>query len=290
MLGRFFYLLRRTTAEAARQQLPHAARIAGLAAALSVALGGLPAVLASALVPHSAHYDIKLLSVRSGGNVSEVSGDMAVQWEGDCSGWTLHHRMLFDVGYADGATVRIKVDASTWESRSGDRYTYSVRTLYDDREAERIEGHARRDGAKSKAVFSAPDGKTVQLPRDVLFPTAHTEKVLAAARKGRTIVPARVFDGFTDDGALLVNAVIGNRLADGDAAAKAFPALAGHAAWVVQLAFFPTDSAEAEPQSEIGMILYDNGVARNLDMGFGEFGIRADLKRLEVAERPVCGH
>lgn len=287
MLARYFCLLRRIAAQAARQDLPHAARIAGFAAALACLLA--PAANASALVPHSAHYDVRLLSARSGGNVADVSGDMAVQWEGDCSGWTMHQRMFFDVGYADGTVVRVKVDASTWEARTGDRYTYSVRTLYDDREGDRIEGHARRAGAKSEAVFSVPEGKTVPLSGDVLFPTAHTEKVLAAARKGRTILPARVFDGFTDGGALLVNAVIGKHVDGAKVPGEPFPALAGHTAWRVELAFFETDSAQAEPESEIGMTLYDNGVVSNLNMGFGEFEIRADLKRLAVAERPACG-
>jgi len=239
------------------------------------------------LVPHNAHYAVKLLSARSGSNVERVGGDMVIQWERDCSGWTMNHRTVFDIGYSTGSDVRVTMNAATWEAAKGDRYTFNVRTLFGDKEASRVEGYARRGAGGSQAVFTQPQQKVLPLPADVLFPTQHTRRVLAASAAAPMILPVQVFDGFTENGALLVNAAISQIQPAVPAGKAAFPPLAGRPSWIIQLAFFG-GSAEAEPESEIGMRLYDNGISEWLDMDFGDFRVRADLVHLELAGQPDC--
>lgn len=239
------------------------------------------------LVPHNAHYAVKLLSARSGSNVERVVGDMVIQWERDCSGWTMNHRTVFDIAYSTGSDARVTMEAATWEAARGDRYTFNVRTLFGDKVTGRVEGYARRGAGGAQAVFTEPEPKVMPLPADVLFPTQHTRRVLAAATSAPMILPIQVFDGFTENGALLVNAAISHASPGGPAAKAAFPPLAGRQSWIVQLAFFAGND-EAEPESEIGMRLYDNGISEWLDMDFGDFRVRADLVHLALAGQPDC--
>ncbi|MEX2453737.1 MAG: DUF1849 family protein [Rhodospirillaceae bacterium] len=239
------------------------------------------------IAPHDAHYEVRLLSARNGSGIERVTGDMAVRWEQDCSGWTMIHRTVFEVGYSTGSDVRVTIDASTWESGDGTSYSFLLRTRYDDREAGRVEGHAHADGSRDTAVFTLPEQKTLSLPRDVLFPTQHTRKIIDAAKDAPATLAAQMFDGFTENGAQLVNAVIGRAIPADGPEKVGFPVLSGRTSWPVQLAFF-TQNDEAEPESEIGMRLYDNGVADGLDMDFGEFRVHAVLRHLEVSAPPAC--
>lgn len=273
-------------AKSARQFLPSFVALCIVAVLFCV-----PAVsaLAQALAPHNALYSLKLLSARGGSSIERVGGEMAVRWERDCNGWTMNHRTVFDIGYATGEQVRVTIDASSWEAADGRSYNFYLRTLYGDREGGRTEGHAELRSGGNRAVYSAPEVKTMKLPADVMFPTRHTQQVLAKAAEAPTIFAAEMFDGFGDDGAQLVNAVIGRPLNPGPPERAKFDALAGLKSWPIQLAFFsPAD--QAVPESEIGMRLYENGVAEGLDMDFGDFRVKADLARLEMIEAPVCSN
>ena len=237
--------------------------------AAAVLLAPVNATSAANLAPHTAHYVMKLLSARGGSGIEAVSGDMAIRWEGDCSGWTMSNRAVFDVTYTGGDAVRVTMDASTWEAAAGDRYTFLVRTLFDTKETQRVEGKARLDGG-------------------TMFPTMHTKRVLDAAGDTPEIIRATVFDGFTDGGAQFVNAIVGKKLATGQTAASAFPTLQNQPAWGISLAFFDADKADAEPNSEIRLEIYRNGIAGMIEMDFGDFRLLAELKELESGKPPVC--
>ena len=244
--------------------------------------------MAADLVPHTAHYEMKLLSARGGSGIEAVTGDMAIRWEGDCTGWTMSNRTVFDVTYTGGDSVRVTMDASTWEAAAGDRYTYLVRTLFNDKETERVEGKARLDGGRGIAEFVLPTKKTIELPAGTMFPTAHTKMVLDAAGETPAIIRATVFDGFTDGGAQFVNAIVGKRLAGGKAGNSAFPELRQQPAWGIDLAFFDAAKADAEPNSEIRLKIFRNGIAEMMEMDFGDFRLLADLKNLATGKPPSC--
>ena len=268
-----------------RQNLPGIRNAIAFAAALILLA---PAAVAGGLAPHVAHYTMKLLSARSGSNIESVVGDMLVRWDGDCAGWTMTNRTVFDVGYTGGDRVRIAMDATTWESAPGDRYTFLVRTRFNEKESDRIEGTARLDGDSPVANFISPVKKQIALPRDTILPTQHTKTVLASAGGTPKIVRANVFDGFTFGGAQFVNAIIGGRLAQGNGPQSAFPELRQQPAWIVNLAFFSTGKADAEPDSEISLKIFANGIAERMDMDFGDFRVRGDLKEVKIVRSPTC--
>lgn len=268
-----------------RQNLPGIRSVIALAVALILLV---PGAIAGGLAPHVAHYTMKLLSARSGSNIESVGGDMLVRWDGDCVGWTMTNRTVFDVGYTGGDRVRIAMDATTWESAPGDRYTFLVRTRFNEKESDRIEGTARLGGNSPVANFISPVKKQIALPRDTILPTQHTKTVLASAGGKPRIVRANVFDGFTFGGAQFVNAIIGGRLAQRNGSHSAFPELRQLPAWTVNLASFSTGKADAEPDSEISLKIFANGIAERMDMDFGDFRVRGDLKKVNIARPPAC--
>lgn len=244
---------------------------------------------AAELLPHRALYNMTLISARSGSGVETVQGEMIADWSESCDGWTLDHRSVFDVGYSSGQNVRIVSNIATWESRDGLQYRFNVTNKTNDEVTERTEGRADLAGpnAGGKAVFEQPNPETSALPPGTIFPTEHSRLVLRDIGGGPMILSHVVFDGLTDDGPLQVSTVIGAESPpDG---ATTVTGLRGLRSWPVQMAFFPTGKGAAEPEQEIGMRLYENGVGDAMVLDFGDFKVRANLTRLEVAKHPSCG-
>jgi len=258
-----------------------------LACVLLVSLGAV-AAHAAELVPHRALYKMNMLSARSGAGVETVEGEMIADWAESCDGWTLDHRSVFDVTYTQGQAVRIVSNVATWESRDGREYRFNVTNKTNDETSDRVEGHARLDARSGgKAVFDQPAPKSSDLPAGTIFPTAHSRVVLDVVGAGPSILSHTVFDGLTDEGALQVSTVVGDEVpADRDAN---MAALKGLRSWPVQMAFFPIGKGSVEPEQEIGMRLFENGVGDAMVLDFGDFKVRATLVRLEIGKRPACG-
>lgn len=242
---------------------------------------------AAEFIPHRAHYKFTMMSSRNGAGIANVDGEMVADWDQSCEGWTLSQKSVMNIYVASGRRLlSIASTISTWESRDGREYRFSVRNTRDGKTSEVIEGMARMaaEGLPGWSEFTAPKAKKLTLPRGTLFPTNHTLLVLRKLDQAPTIVSVPVFDGMTVDGVHDVTAVIGLPVRGGSAQAK----LAGRRSWPVQLAFFRIEGRQAEPEHEIGMRLFDNGVSEALVLDFGNFKVRGILARLELGRRPVC--
>lgn len=228
--------------------------------------------------------------MEAGGNgtgVANVDGDMVADWDQSCEGWTLSQKSVINIYAPSGQRVlSIASTISTWESRDGREYRFAVRNLRNGRPAEIIEGTARiaADGSSGRAEFTSPKKQTMPLPRGTVFPTAHTVRVLEKLHEAPTIVPMPVFDGMTVDGVHDVNTVIGRPAKGVSTQAQ----LTGRWSWPIHLAFFSEGGQQAEPEHEIGMRLFDNGVSEALVLDFRNFKVRGTLERLELGRRPTC--
>ena len=58
--------------------------------------------------------------------------------------------------------------------------------------------------------------------------------------------------------------------------------------WRVKLAFFPQASKEADPDYEITVRLYANGVVGDMVLEYGNFSLDAKLDKAEALAKPKC--
>ena len=124
------------------------------------------------------------------------------------------------------------------------------------------------------------------LPSGSMFPTSHTIALIERARASDPFLYVTLFDGATEDGAARVNAVIGRET--GPAAGGVSDLVAGVRGWRMRLAFFDFLGEAPEPHYELGVELLENGVARGLQMDYGDFVIDAVLDRIEPLAKPAC--
>jgi hypothetical protein len=267
-------------------------RIAVFTAAFALICAEGAAALADGFAPHRAVYRTTMVSARGGSGIADVSGQLAAQWRKDCQGWTFEYRSVLNITLAEGPPLRLASHATSWESLDGRRYNFTMRHVSNGKEAERIEGAATLAADGSGTVrFTSPTPREIKLPRGTLFPTAHSEAVLAAAAglKGVKTLSRVVFDGMGDEGPMALNALMTPHRAKPEAD-KALPKpLAGMASYNTTMAYFDLGAASAEPTHEMAMRLFANGVGDGLVLDFKDFTVRGALTRLDMLDAPSCG-
>ena len=266
-------------------------RLFGAARALGIASAVLIAGTAAAadIAPHRALYTISLTRASGDAGVTGVSGTMSYEWGETCDGWTVEQRYRLKMGYSESPDVTIASNFVTWEAKDGLRYRFQQKETRSGGEDEEVSGEARLEGPEKggTADFQKPSDKNVKLPAGVLFPSAHTIAVLEKAKAGENFYSTQVFDGATAEAAVLVSAVIGAKVEPDPELAKKSPLL-DRPGWRVRLAFFPADQKAEKPEYELGMVLLDNGISRDLVIDYGEYAIRAKLDDIEALPKPGC--
>lgn len=261
-----------------------------LALVLTVAAAAAAPVDAADITPHRALYTMRLTRSGSDSGVSAARGTMAYQWGETCDGWIVEQNYRLVMSYADSASdVAITSNFVTWESKDGLRYRFNQRETRNDATDEDIRGSAALDGPGKGGVaaFEMPKDKSFKLPAGTIFPSAHTILLIDRAKAGDTFIARQVFDGTTVDGAALVSTVIGPKI-EPDAAGVGKSPLLNIAGWRMRLAFFPSDPKQEAPDYELGMLLLDNGVSRNMVIDYGDYAITASLDDIEAIKKPGC--
>lgn len=255
----------------------------------TLAFLGAGAARAAEIVPHHALYSMSLGRATGDAGVTSASGTMAYQWGETCDGWTIEQRYRLKMGYAESPDVSIASNFVTWEAKDGLRYRFNQKETRNGTDNEEIRGSAKLDGPGQggTADFEQPEGKNFKLPPAALFPSAHTIFLIDKAQAGENFVSRHVFDGATAEGAVLVSAVIGAKVEPDAEAAKKSPLL-NRPGWRVRLAFFPADPKAEKPDYELGMLLLDNGVSRDMVIDYGDYAIRAKLDDIEAVAKPRC--
>jgi hypothetical protein len=262
-------------------------------AAVIFTIGSAHAASAAAdLAPHRAIYRMNLASTKSGSGVTAASGAMSYKFGDSCDGWIVENKTALTFSYSDGAPVTTTWDFVTWESKDGLHYRFRVRSTRDGQVNEEIDGIADLDGKGKGGVakFTLPESSTLRLPKGTLFPTEHTIRLIELAMKGEHMVERTLFDGTGTDQTFAVNAVIG-KVRPGGVRAPAQNvngALLSSQSWPMQMAFFPDSSSEPDPDYEVAVRYYQNGVADEVLQSFGNFALRGTLESLESLPKPDC--
>lgn len=241
---------------------------------------------AADILPHRAIYNMSLLSASGGSGIATLSGRMMLEWADVCDGWTVQQRLLLRVRDKEGREFESYSSFVTWESKDGSRYRFDQQTWRDGRRIEELRGRAELTGtARAGMVYlTKPEARELPLPEGTMFPSEHTLLVIAKAAQGETYLTRIVFDGSTAEGPSEVAAFLGPLTTAPDD-----PVTGGRMpAWPIRLAFFPLGKETAEPDYEIGLLLQENGVARDLDLDYGDFKLHAELDEFEALPAPQC--
>jgi len=240
------------------------------------------------LVSHRAIYTLKLGTKRADAVIADVQGALAIDFTESCDAWLGTQRLRLRIFRNQGAVVETDNNFTSWESKDGLTYRFSVRNRRNGEIHEQFRGIASLTGRASggSARFSQPEELNFVLPKGAMFPTEHLILMIELARAGERHVARTVFDGATADGPHEISAVIG---AERPAETIEVLGEAGNRpSWDMRWAFFPLASDSAEPDYELDARVLDNGVVAKVVLDYGDFTVVGSIEKFQVLPRPEC--
>lgn len=247
-----------------------------------------------ATAPHRVAYVFRMDTARLDSGIVDIKGGMTYEIADACDGWTVNQKIFMQLFSRQNRSFRTVTTYTSWESKDGQRFRFSTNTARNGRVTERFRGSARlkADGSGGEVTFTAPKAKTMKLAAGTIFPTRHSELVMAAAVKGERFIWRTLFDGTTDKGPYGVSAVMSKPktpAGEGDAKiGKLLGNLGGEKFWSIKLAFFPENTKTPQPDYELAVGMHANSVIRWLKMDYGQFVIDARLAKVEPLPKAKC--
>jgi hypothetical protein len=241
---------------------------------------------ARALASHRGVYSLTLDRARENAGIVEVSGAMLYELIDACESWTTRQRFSMKLRNREGTELETGSDYATLESMDGRTLRFSLTQVTQGAVSSRVAGQAELgpDGS-GVARYSEPEAKELPTPPGTLLPNTHTIAALNAARAGQRLLVAPIFDGTSADGAQQTTTFLSPW--QGPQPVPEAPSLAALGSSRMRIAFFEPDAEQAggasTPSYEVSLRYFENGVADDMIMDFGEFTVRAKLVRLEEA-------
>jgi hypothetical protein len=251
-----------------------------------------------ALASHRAVYELKLSSTRGKRPMEAVRGRILYDFSGNaCEGYALQFRQVSELNSGEGKVAVSDLRATSWEEGEAKRLRFHSQNYFDQRLRDSVDGEAERGNDGVAVRLTKPADKTVDLKADLVFPTEHIRRIIAAAKQGSTLYQVAVYDG-SDTGEKVYDtlAVIGKPIAPSEQ--KPADAIAGQAAfetltrWPVTISYFDRAAAEKggeqTPIYAITFELYENGVSRALLLDYGDFVLSGEMTSIEMKSAQPC--
>ena len=232
----------------------------------------------TSMAAHRALYQLTRVSSR-GEQVIAAHGTMGYEVADVCDGWTTHQRLRMSLTSSEGQDREMDSDYVTWESKDGLSFRFHMVQKTDESTTSQTDGAARlnRTGGAGEARYRLPKDVKKELPAGTLFPMMHTIGILNAAREGKKFLGLPLFDG-TDENGVEDSSIA---ILDWKPPSETKHALlASLSSTRVRLAFFDRANGSITPAYEVAMRYWENGIADDMLMDFGDFVMQARLTEL----------
>lgn len=280
-------MLRRMNLRRSLAWLPLAALLAGF-------LPAVPSLAAEPgsenMLPHRAAYRLKLDTARDNASIEQAEGIMLFEVIDACDAWASRQRFTLLISDRDGNVVETTSDYATLEAKDGSSLRFSLTQMTAGAITSRVAGEATITPQGGRIRYQEPAATEEDLPEGTILPMIHTLRSLAAARAGQRIFVAPLFDGTSADGAQDTTTIISGGWVAPQPNAN-FPLLATLGSARMRIAFFDRNASgqnggASTPDYEVSMRYFENGVADELKMDFGEFVVDGRLGELQPIPSP----
>src|SRR3974390_1142230 len=275
-----------------------------LAAAAIAAGGGVsagPAANAAnaAFLLHQALYDLSLVKSRGSATIDNARGRIAYSFSGSaCEGYTSEFRQVSELDVGEGKVTLSDLRSSSWEDGAGKTYRFQIETRMNDADSNPVDGIAERTGDHITVKLKKPETKTFTLDGSTVFPTEQIQRIIAAAREGKSVLELTVYDG-SDNGEKVYNtlSVIGQPIPGDKAIASPDPSTTNEqmrslTRWPVTVSYYDHDAkskdGEQTPVYAMSFELFENGVSRALVLDYNDFVISGALGKFDVKDSRPC--
>ena len=143
---------------------------------------------AANLAGHRAFYEMRIGQADKNAAVQSVLGRSAFVLENDCDGWRSAEKYMIEFGNGDGRPNRILSHFESWESNSGDQYSFDIIEKSSFQVDKDFRGYAEIDAFGGEAVFLLDGQNKIALPENTYFPVQHIRAIINKAGEGGKIL------------------------------------------------------------------------------------------------------
>jgi envelope integrity protein B len=272
---------------------------AAMALVLGSAGGRAEAAAGGPFLAHQALYELSLIKSRGTNSINSARGRILYNFSGTaCEGYTSEFRQVSELNSGEGKITLSDLRSTSWEDGAGKSYRFKIDARMNDADSTPVDGIAERAGDHIDVKLKQPVSKTFTLDGATVFPTEQIQRIIAAAREGKSVLELMVYDG-SDNGEKVYNtlSVIGQPIPGDRAIAAPDPSTASDVMksstrWPVTVSYYDRDAkakdGEQTPVYSMSFELYENGVSRALVLDYNDFVISGALGKLDVKDSKPC--
>jgi hypothetical protein len=261
--------------------------------------GRTEAAASGPFLAHQALYELSLVKSRGSNSINSARGRILYDFSGSaCEGYTSEFRQVSELDSGEGKVTLSDLRSTSWEDGAGKSYRFKIDTRMNDADANPIDGMAERVGDHITVKLKQPETKTFTLDGATVFPTEQIQRIIAAAREGKSVLELSVYDG-SDNGEKVYNtlSVIGQPIPGDRTIATPDPSTANDVMksltrWPVTVSYYDRDtkakSGEQTPVYAMSFELFENGVSRALVLDYNDFVISGALGKFDVKDSKPC--
>lgn len=263
----------------------------GLAAATATAAANGP------FLAHQALYDLSLVKSRGSSSINSARGRILYNFTGNaCEGYTSEFRQVSELDSGEGKVTLSDLRSTSWEDGEGKSYRFKIDTRMNDSDSSPVDGIAERTGDHVTVKLKQPVSKTFTLDGSTVFPTEQIERIIEAARAGKSLLELTVYDG-SDNGEKVYNTlsvigqpIPGDRTVAAPDASTANVVMKSLIRWPVTVSYYDRDAkakakdGEQTPVYSMSFELYENGVSRALVLDYNDFVVSGALGKFDVKD------
>ena len=284
---------------ASRDVTALALAVAAIAAAPGLAGGRAEAAASIPFLPHQALYDLSLVKSRGSNAINSARGRILYNFSGSaCEGYTSEFRQVSELESGEDKVTLSDLRSTSWEDGAGKSYRFKIETRMNDSDASPVDGVAERVGDHVTVNLKQPQAKTFTLDGDTVFPTQQIQRIIEAARAGKSVLELTVYDG-SDNGEKVYNtlSVIGQPIPGGRSIASPDPSTESDAMksltrWPVTVSYYDRGAKATEgeqtPVYSMSFELFENGVSRALVLDYNDFVISGALGKFDIKDSKPC--
>lgn len=273
--------------------------VAVVAMATGVAAGKADAAASGAFLPHQALYELNLLKSRGSNSINSARGRILYDFSGNaCEGYTSEFRQVSEMDSGEGKVTLSDLRSTSWEDGEGKSYRFKIDSRMNDTDSSPVDGVAERTGDHITVKLKQPQTKTFTLDGSTVFPTEQIQRIIAAAKDGKSVLELSVYDG-SDNGEKVYNtlSVIGQPIPGDRTIAVPDPStengvMRSMTRWPVTVSYYDRDAkandGEQTPVYAMSFELFENGVSRALVLDYNDFVISGALGKLNVKDSKPC--
>src|SRR5271168_283007 len=221
----------------------------GVLAIAAVACGPAKAAANAPFLAHQALYELSLLKSRGSSPINSARGRIAYSFSGSaCEGYTSEFRQVSELDVGEGKVTLSDLRSTSWEDGEGKSYRFKIDSRMNDSEPSPVDGVAERNGDSITVKLKQPQAKTFTIDGNTVFPTQQIQRIIAAAREGKSILELTVYDG-SDNGEKVYNtlSVIGQPIPGDRTVAAPDPSTANDmmkslTRWPVTVSYYDRDA------------------------------------------------